>query len=386
MSWLSYRTKKDRVKVLSLRPLIVAVSIYTTLLLICVARPLSAQSRSNLLYPDADPRGAPEITICTQNLENYGKFPLVRTRMRMDLGTFEEKEDALIRRFQRAKCDLLILQEVLAPSEIEAKEVLTVLADKLKKRTNREFEVSSGPSNDSMLRQGFLVARDRAEIMTKVSYEKIELPKISSKDPPALFSRGPLELQLRVNGRDGAHPKNLIVVNIHFKSKRGGGEDPAQLEWETHRMQMAEAIRIIVDTRHARSFATGKSILIVAGDRNSNRDSASAKILEGVLKLSRFQGDGLCRLSKRGVPLCKARSSSPQTLFSVLTLDPQTKHLPGTHRYKKEYSWLDDILMPAESLPFAWVDRNTEGDYDSGVVYDPKEASDHAMAWVRLNW
>jgi hypothetical protein len=47
---------------------------------------------------------------------------------------------------------------------------------------------------------------------------------------------------------------------------------------------------------------------------------------------------------------------------------------------------LDDILMPAESLPFAWDEAATEGVFDSGVVYEESDASDHAMVYVRLNW
>jgi hypothetical protein len=73
-------------------------------------------------------------------------------------------------------------------------------------------------------------------------------------------------------------------------------------------------------------------------------------------------------------------------LFSVLTSNPATKGLPGTFTFKDEYSWLDDILLPAESLPFAWETAVSEGRYSSGVMYTPKDASDHALVWVKLNW
>ena len=151
-------------------------------------------------------------------------------------------------------------------------------------------------------------------------------------------------------------------------------------------MQMAEAVRKIVEKRHSRSFSTGQSILLIAGDRNSHWDTASAKILEGSLVLKNFKEGGGCRLSKRGMPLCKAQAAFPQKLFSVLTTDPQSGELPGTLFFQGEYSWLDDIIMPHESLPFAKGERGIDGDYDSGVVYEPKTASDHAMVWVKLNW
>jgi hypothetical protein len=127
-------------------------------------------------------------------------------------------------------------------------------------------------------------------------------------------------------------------------------------------------------------------VLIVLGDRNSNFDTASARILEGTLALKHFQEEGGCRLSKRGVPLCKQGTALPQRLFSVLLGDPQTKLQPGTFRFKKEYSWLDDILMPLESLRYTWRSFDNSESYDCGVVNEPGLASDHALVYVKLNW
>ena len=151
-------------------------------------------------------------------------------------------------------------------------------------------------------------------------------------------------------------------------------------------MEMAEALRRIIDSRHKRAFASGESLLMALGDRNGNYDVASARILEGSLVLSNFKKDGGCRLSKRGVPICKPEISLPQRLFSVFARNERVQSLPGTFSYQGEYSWLDDILMPAESLPYAWSSAFTEGRYNSGVVYHPKGASDHAMVYVKLNW
>jgi hypothetical protein len=70
-----------------------------------------------------------------------------------------------------------------------------------------------------------------------------------------------------------------------------------------------------------------------------------------------------CRFARQG---CSASK-----FFSVL-VDPQTKLQPGTERYENVYSWIDDILMPTESLPFAWERFDITGDYSSGVLYEPK--------------
>ncbi len=357
------------------------------ILLLLASEGLNAQSRSNVLNPTADPRGEAELRICSQNMENYGPFSLAKPRVpSLTPELHSAKELAVLQRFVKAKCDVIATQEILGKTELESKKVLDEIASNLHKATGRFFETRTGPSNDPIIRLGFIVAKDRAEILNLTSYYRVELPKTTEEQRPRNFPRGPLEIQLQVKPRGESFPKVVTIVTFHFKSKYGGAKDPAQLEWETFRMEMAEAIRRIIETRHSKSFGSGDSILVLAGDRNSNFDAASAKILDGTIALRSFQGKAPCRLSKRGVPLCQKGASYPQRLFSVLTTDPATGKLQGTFKYGKTFSWLDEILLPTESLPFALENPNVEGDYASGVVYDPKEASDHAMVWVDLNW
>lgn len=345
-----------------------------------------SQTRTSTLENRLDPRGAPELIVCSQNLENYGLYDTVVHKLGVTREEFIRRESDLTLRFGRQHCDVIAVQEVLGKSELEAGQALQQLATAMRRRTSREFDFRTAASNDHNLRLGFLVAKDRAEIFNVLSYGNIELPKFSEEQKPRYFTRGPLEIQLSVKGRDGSPSKNVTLINIHFKSQRDGLKDAAQLQWETYRMEMAEALRRTLERRHARSFFNNDTILIVLGDRNSNFDTASARILEGTLTLRHFWEGGPCRLSKRGVPLCKANAAFPQKLFSVLTSDPQAKLLHGTFRYQGVYSWLDDILMPNESLNYAWEQVGVEGDYASGVVTEPPEASDHAMVWARLNW
>lgn len=336
-----------------------------------------------------DPRGRPELTVCTQNMKNYGLYPESAARTRgLTPEKFADQERALLTRMQRAGCDVIGVQEIISDSAEKGQRVLEGFAKKLQNMTGRRFRAEAAESGDKYMRTGFLVARDRADVLNMTNYASAELPKFVAKEKPRFFTRGPAEMQIRVKGLDGAPDKTVTIVNFHFKARGSlsGSRDRTGLEFETLRMQMAEALRRIVENRHAQSFASGETILVVLGDRNDHSDTASARILEGTLALKSFQSGGTCRLSKRGVPLCQANSVISQRLFSVVTGDPQTGQLQGSHKYGKVYSWLDDILLPAESLPFARADMDTIGDYDSGVVYTPKEASDHALVYVRLNW
>ena len=355
------------------------------LTVILVARSF-AQARTASYEIDDDPRGEPELSICTQNLYNFGTYAVFSSRVGGDQDDYRAKTKYLVQRLAKAKCDIIAVQELIGRGKEESLKGMKHLAAALSAITGRSWVYKIGPSNDLVSKVGYLLAADRGKFINSISYSRVELPKLSEKQKPRRFVRGPFEVQVQVNGRNGSKPKTVSLVNFHFKSKRSGSGDPADLEWETYRMEMAEALRRIVESRHADSFASGSSLLVLLGDRNSHFDSASAKILEGSLKLSHFQGKAPCRLGTRGVPLCEAKSNHPQKLFSVLTGDPQTKYKVGTYKYKGVHSWLDDILLPAESLPFAWQSYANEGDYDSGVYYLPEGGSDHALAWVRLNW
>lgn len=334
-----------------------------------------------------DPRGSSDLTVCSQNLKLLGTFASAKTKnVKYTTKQHENKIEDLVERFAHAKCDVIGLQEIISASAAEGETALKPIIDGLKAATSRTFEARVGPPAEGGMGLGFLVATDRATVLNTLAYSRVELPKLVAKQRPRLFSRTPLELQLSVKARNDEVTKVVSIVNFHLKSKRGGEGDPTGLEWETYRMEMAEAFRRIIEVRHQQAFASNKSILVVLGDRNSNFDVASARILEGSLTLSSFQADGGCRLTKRGFPVCRAGVEQPKRLFSVLTANRGVFSLPGTFEYKGQYSWLDDILLPAESLPFAWVNPSREGDYDTGVVYEPKGASDHAMVWVKLNW
>ncbi len=347
----------------------------------------AGRSVKDLLAKD-DPRGPPELVLCSQNLNNLGDFALTKRRLdtSMTLGTFNAKIAGLAKRMITGECDVVAVQELLGANEAEATENLTRIAKVLHFHTGRVFDVIVGKTNDPVSRVGYLMATDRVEMLAQVSYNRVELPKILPKERPRFFLRGPLELQLSVRGRNGSKSKIVTVVNFHLKSKGGRERDPAELEWETYRMQMAEAIRRIVESRHERAFGSGETLLVLLGDRNSNFDSAANDILSGTLTLDDFKLKGGCRLSKRGVAFCQKEKHRPLRLFSLLQSDPQTKTLTGTFHLRNVYSWLDDILVSQETMRFAWENYAIEGDYTSFVINEPADVSDHALIGASFNW
>ena len=346
---------------------------------------LLAQSR-NYKFFNGDARGKSELTLCSQNLENYGLYNDSRKRMPdLTKDNYLVKEKALAKRFAYAKCDVIAFQELLGKDN-NAKEAIKRLGKLLANITGRVFDFYLSQSNDKYARMGFLVASDRAEVLDTVSYNKVELPKLIKGEKPRFFTRGPFEIQLKVKARGRDEYKKVNIITFHFKSKSRSNRDPSETKWEILRMQSAEALRSIVENRYKNSFIDGEQILILLGDRNADFDSASATILKGSHTLDMFSGNAPCRLSKRGVPLCQAGVTTPPRFISVLTDDPQTSKLQGTVVYKNEYSWLDDILVAVPSLPFTWENYAVEGDYDSGVVDVYPQASDHSLSYVKINF
>ncbi len=345
-----------------------------------------AQNFNSQTNQYTDPRGEIDLVVCSQNLHNYGLYKTVASKLGLDRDGYAEKESAIAQRIIKTKCDVVALQEVASSSEEDGRLALTQLTGTIRSMSGRVFDFVVGSSNDATMRNGFLVAKDRAEILNMLSYTKVELPKISDKQKPRFFLRSPLEIQISVKPKGEGKAKAITLINFHNKSKAGSSKDPVDLEWETYRMEMNEAIRRIIEVRHRKALLGSDNLLIVLGDRNANYDSASAKILDGSLHLTDFKTDSFCRLSKRGVPLCKPEVQTHQILYSVITNDPQTKEMPGTYKYKDTYSWIDDILLSTESLAFSWSSYDKPADYSSGVVYQPKKASDHAMVYVNLNW
>ncbi len=346
-----------------------------------------AATKTPVSVPGGDPRGVPDLVVCSQNLKLFASYASMRlAKESYSREQHDRKVKDLTARFMSVSCDVIAVQEVMAKNAIEGERALGELAAELRKKTNRMYQIVIAPPREGQMTNGFLIASDRATFLQSVPYAKVELPRISKKQRPRLFSRPPLEIQVSVRSRESEGAKIVSIVNFHFKSKRGAKDDPTGLEWETYRMEMSEALRQIVESRHRDAFASGESLLLLLGDRNSNFDVASARILEGSLVLSSFKENGPCRMSKRGLPLCHKETSFPRKLFSVITSNQTLQSFPGTFAYKGEYSWLDDILMPAESLRFAWRTAFSEGEFDSGVVSTPKDASDHSMVYVRLNW
>lgn len=322
-------------------------------------------------------RAPEQLTICSQNLANYGLPEEVARRVTSKKGvSLELREKLLVERFRRAGCQIIAVQEVVGQTAKAARAGLERLATQLSLATTRRFVPFLGEANSGDVRVGFLVSTEQLIVERAVSYAGALLPQLERGERFQRLSRGPLVVQVRWGKR------RITLVAIHLKSKYGGGRDPSRLQFELLRMQMAEHIRLLAEAHFASELIGDHEWFIVLGDRNSRPESASNRILRGDASLSDFRSTGGCIVSKGGESICAGEPHPREPRFdSVLVRRFIEGEAKGTYQFRERFEWIDDILINRWALRPAIQQGETPR---TQVVWEPKGASDHALVAVTL--
>ena len=292
-----------------------------------------------------------ELIVCSQNLGSK--------QNRKNLSYLAE-------RIIRSGCNVVAVQEVSGDSKKKALKNLNKLSKVIEEFSGNNFNSYVGETNDRFIRNGFLVSSKLGEVSYSRSFSKVYLPKLMGSGPSKKFSRGPFMIQLEVAGKGGAKKRKVKIYSVHFKSKRNPWKDKSNTSFETLRVQMAEALRVLAQTR-------SDDVIIIAGDLNSRVDSATAAVLSGGRVLSDFQFKNSCSISKKLSPSCKT-SARPE-VFTPL-LGKSSKKL-ASYRHNKSLELIDDIYMNGKN---SWMSE------EIGVSGEFWKGSDHKLVWARINW
>jgi hypothetical protein len=335
------------------------------------------------------------LRVCSQNLANYGIPTEVAKRV---LGReripFEIREELLVRRIKDAGCQVLAVQEIVGSSWKRGHAGLNRLKAAVERATGKKFTSVLGGANPGDVRCGFLISEDGIKLERAVSYAGGLLPKVLSTHRLERLSRGPLVVQL--SWRD----QQISIVNIHFKSKYGGGRDPSRLQFELLRMQMAQHLRGLAEGHFLPELLGIDHWFIVVGDRNSRRGSASDSIIRGELSLVDFRrgGDGYhnhnskendfgvfsagCIVDRAGEAVCPEKPPGQIIRFDSVLEGGFVRGKPrGSFKYRSSFEWIDDILINRWRLSQAITRGETPR---GGVIWEPEGASDHAMISVDI--
>jgi endonuclease/exonuclease/phosphatase family metal-dependent hydrolase len=312
------------------------------------------------------------ITVCSQNLNNYNFSSKVKPKN-------AKQSDFLVERFVNASCDIIAVQELLRGSKKEAERSLKYLAKKLSKQTGDTYQIIVGDAEDKRITNGYLVSSSVAEIVSVHDYSRKNIPRLSILGPGRIFSRGPLELKLRLRTSPNSATRDLILYNIHFKSKADGWKDKTGTSYETLRMEMAEGLRNIIEAE----VKAPETVVMVLGDRNSSSGSATDEILSGKRTLEDFSERLICRLSDELEPLCKEEARVKTVLVGLISEALKSKQLSGgSYRYKGQMYLLDEIyVLPKDNSRF----RKSNNQPNVGIEGVFGKGSDHKLVYAVLS-
>lgn len=304
------------------------------------------------------------VTICSLNLQR----PTLKNKKRLRL---------LAERISSRKCDIVALQEVTGGSERKARE----LTERLATLTGTDFNSVVSGSNDRGIRNGFLINPEQVTLLRSTSYESMPLPQINSRQGNRAFSRGPLVVLVELPINKRTNGEKLLLVNFHFKSKHSGYKDSYGLDFEIQRMEMAAGVHHIV-RQELRRTPKGTEVVLL-GDRNADRQDASALVLKRELELADFGRRGQCSVNKSYKAKCRPGTSEKPRYISLIDLalskKPPKMRSWGSYRYRGKSFLLDDILVSDD-----FIRSNSSIIRDAGFWGKFHKGSDHLMVWVEL--
>ena len=286
-----------------------------------------------------------ELRLCSQNLFRFND----RSK-RVSDEKREQQKNFLIARFLNVQCDVIAAQEVAGRNREEASATLGELAKSLSQRSGRKFVHYVGDADDRFIRNGFIVARDAGRVLAVKNYGSEYLPRLQQLGPSGHFIRAPIGLQLEVLRREGGAARQFFILNIHAKSKTRDSKDPSGTKFELVRMEMAEGARQIL--QRERQQLPKDAVVAIVGDRNSDVGSASARILEGDLRLEDFRAGGGCRLEQNLEADCRDQEARKPPLLGLFAYRrEQDRSHTGSIVFRGREELIDEIAIAPEQLP-----------------------------------
>lgn len=270
------------------------------------AKKLGIPPKNNL-----DPRGNPEITVCSINANNYGTKDIWKsTFRRSDIPKRTVMRRTIIKAIREAGCDLIAVQNILGKDDADAlQSSQEILGYKTEERAG--WKTILGAVNREVSRNAILY-RDKLKL---VATEKFTGSRLTSFGSFRLDQLGvpPLRAVFEVRRAGSDETRNVSVTSFTLKNSVNFSSD----ETEVRRIQLAEFIRTqTASIKRAESEA--ETIVILAGNRAGSADSVGTQILEGRYKLADFLSDGACSFNADGTISCLREKMRPKELFGVV--------------------------------------------------------------------
>lgn len=356
-----------------------------------------------------DPRGEPELRLCSVNTGGYGLRGEVRKLLRGERANARKllaRERSIVKAIVEAKCDVVALQNLVGRDMTKVKEALERLSKKITtQREDAVWESVVADSNSRLLRNAFLVNTTRASIGRSESFTSTLLPRFDVFERPK-FAHGPLQLEISVKGIEDPAPKRITLLTMNLAERLSSRKPEPALE----RMQMAEAIKQIGLIHQQKLNPLDPSMLFLLGDLHGDLRTPESFILEGRRELPDFKTEGNCSLD----PENNRRFSCKQKILRPAVFLPLNRESwRADFDYRKGKNEDDEVvykrlyrLSPAArvkqrnsmikrtsgiytvqaDIKHVWKLPWTPGDLKSGAVAVNNGVSDSPLVWAELNW
>lgn len=393
----------------------------------------------------ADPRGVPELRVCSLQLGGYGEKSEAKRMIRgLTLTDLRSREQSAISAIISAKCSVVAFQGLVGRSAAYARKGAEIFTEKLKKRTGAPWGAYVSESRHQTVFNGFFVreglvqsgspsrtegkdgensketavARD-VSIAEKSSIGGVAGNKTFSEiTPPPLgdlkerrITSDVEQLNLRLPAANG--PKNVVILSVSLRKALFGVPDR-----EITRVQYAEAIRVLLAKIVSESDPLDPPIFVLAIDRGVERRSATHFVISGRLQLKDFTEN--CHIEQlssevkkketsaaESIPklVCNSPIERPQALFDVITegITQKTTY----KRTKKENETRFSLIKPTaaekaseserrrsrsglyllpEDLKFVRERVSEPLHFSSGFVPVKNGQTDSPLVWTDINW
>lgn len=349
-----------------------------------------------------DPRGLPEMTICSLNLNNYGTVKdFTRIFKNAQLPRRERTENSSLSTISKRGCDLVALQGILGQTNTTAEEAITHFVAKLKSRTGVEWKFFLGESGRGIVRNGFVYKSGLGETIKEKSFGDVPLLSFGSFNQRE-FGRAPVEVILRVKSKHTEVLRDIIFLNFHFQQ----GFVDKIVESEASRMQLADAVRQIIHSEQQTYAPETPPIVVMLGDRSGPLEAPATQLLEGRMRLLDFTQNGGCALSPVGKVECKTPPTHLKEFFGLtaegILLEPKIKKVkvdeveqrklvyPSKKAEEKAFRARgeknSEIYVLGPDVEYFQVEVNQRGRYIAGVDAVRTDLKRSPLVWTVLNF
>ncbi|MDR2338328.1 MAG: hypothetical protein LBE20_06790 [Deltaproteobacteria bacterium] len=311
------------------------------------------------------------VKICSLNMHNFGikEEKDNKSKVKKKIANQQKKQlKFLVERVQKAKCDIVALQEVYGKSAKEAKKNLKKFQTAVSLATKQDYLSYYAKTNDKFIRNGYLYRKALGQVKWRHLY-RIPVPRLNADAPSRRFPRGPLVLSLELSTQYFTKAKKLYLIDYHLKSKLSGWKDLSEFDFELNRIETAEAVRKIAEERDKQL----DTIVLFMGDRNADTDSATDEVLSGKLNLVDFKG--MCSIDKKYLSAhCAGYQRRPAKFIGMLAKKIGS-NVAHSYKYKDKEFLYDEIYISARSAQLI-KKVGTVGTYGQG--------SDHLLVWAEV--